>query len=105
MSAIVIFHEAYHTGGSVGTQWVPDWITVGVLQVQTRGGFLHQLELTFRVFLWVTSEVSVGRQRSSRRFVTISCSQMILQALHIICSTDAQQLSLLLLEDTKHSFG
>lgn len=59
------FDKAYHKGGSVGTPWVPDWITVGVLQVQTRGGFLDQMGFTVRVFLWVTSEVSVGRQRPS----------------------------------------
>lgn len=59
---------------------------------------------TFRIFLGVTSKVSVGRQWSSRWFITISRSQMILQALHIISSTDAQKLSLLLLENTKHKF-
>lgn len=99
----MIFDKAYHKGGSVGTHWVPDWITVGVLQVQTRGGFLDQLGFAVRVFLWVTSEVGVGRQWSGRWFITISSSQMILQALHVIRSTDAQQLSLLLLENRKHS--
>lgn len=73
-----VINKTYHKGGSVGTQGIPYWITVGVLHVQTRGGSLHQLGFTVGVFLGITAKVSVGRVRSGRGRVSISRSQMVL---------------------------
>lgn len=94
-------NQTDHKGGSVGTEWIPNWITVGVLHVETRGAFLHQFGFAVGVFLGVTAEVSVGRQRSGRRCVAVCCSQVVLQTLHVVRGADTQQFSLLLLKHEK----
>lgn len=85
----------------MGTAGIP-WVTVGVLHVETRGGFLHQFGFAVGVFLGVTAEVGVGRQGSGRGSVPVGCSQVVLQALHVIMGADTQQLGLLLLKHDKY---
>lgn len=84
----------------MGTKGIP-WITVGVLQVETRGGFLHQFRFAAGVLFGVTAQVGVGRQGSSRGCIPIGCSQVVLQTLHVIRGADTQQLGLLLLKYKK----
>lgn len=96
-----MINKAYHKGGSIGTEGIPDWITVGVLQVQTRGGFLHQFGFAVGVFLGVTAKVSVGWQRSGSGCISVGCFQVVLQTLHVIRGADTKQLGLLLLKHEK----
>lgn len=59
LNLISIISKAYRKGGSIGTVGVPQWITVGVLNVETRGSFLHQSGFAAGVFLGVAAQVGI----------------------------------------------
>lgn len=85
----------------MGTEGIPEWITVGVLQVETRGSFLHQFGFAVGVFLGVTAEVGVGRYGSGRGCIPVGRSQVVLQTLNVIGGADTQEFGLLLLKHEK----